>query len=220
MVTRRIHVGYAALLLPFTAFLLAACHRTAPTPVVEAPRPQPAQSLVVLLPEPDGKPTGLSVTNSAGSQTLDQPYQAVHIERADSAPTAPFMMDQPEARRMFGDVLDALPLPEASFLLYFDENKDTLTPASQDRLPAILNTVRERHSTAISVVGHTDTLGDPQYNYGLGLRRAQAVADILRRQGANPSDLFIESHGDTDLYVKTGPGVAESLNRRVEVIVR
>jgi len=95
-----------------------------------------------------------------------------------------------------------------------------MVPESEVRLPAILNTIRERHSTAISLIGHTDTTADSQFNYRLGLRRAQGVAAILRERGLDTSNLFVESHGDADLVVKTGRGVSERRNRRVEVIVR
>jgi peptidoglycan-associated lipoprotein len=204
---------------------LLACHHTAKTQVVPpapAVRPQaaPAPNLVVLLPEPDGKPGGLSVTNQGGTQNLTQPYQAIRIENANTAPSAPFTMDQAEVRRVFGTIVDALPAPEVSFLLYFAEASETLTPESSAQIPAILNMIRDRHSTAISVIGHTDTTGNPQANYQLGLRRAQTVSAIIRQQGTAADSIFVESHGDADLLVKTARGVAEARNRRVEVIIR
>jgi len=189
----------------------------------QAPPPAPPaakESLVVLLPDPAGKPSAISVTNQAGTQTLSQPYQAVHMARSDIAPSPPFTMDPAEVRRIFGAVLDALPAQEVAFTLYFGEGSETLLPESQAQIPAILNTIRERHSTAISVIGHTDTTANPQFNYRLGLSRAQGVAAILRAQGVENSSLYVDSHGDTDLAVQTARGVAESRNRRVEVIVR
>ena len=84
----------------------------------------------------------------------------------------------------------------------------------------ILNAILERHSTAVTVTGHTDTTATHEFNYRLGLRRAQNVADTLRSQGVNDSDLFVSSHCDADLLIKTGPNTPEAQNRRVEVIVR
>jgi peptidoglycan-associated lipoprotein len=95
-----------------------------------------------------------------------------------------------------------------------------LNTDSQAMIPAILDAIRQRHSTSITVTGHTDTVDTPQFNYNLGLRRANGVATILLGQGVKASDLFISSHGDADLLVKTARGVAELRNRRVEVIVR
>jgi outer membrane protein OmpA-like peptidoglycan-associated protein len=190
-----------------------------PPPALPAP-PPPKENLVVLLPDPEGKSSSISVTNAAGAQTLSQPYQAVRVERPDTAPTPAFPMEQAEVRRRFGAVLDALPAAEIKFALYFTLNSDALLPESTAQIPAILDAIRERRSTAITVISHTDTTATPQFNYDLGLRRAQGVADTLNARGVDSSILIVTSHGQSDLAVKTGNGVPESLNRRVEVIVR
>jgi outer membrane protein OmpA-like peptidoglycan-associated protein len=194
--------------------------RAAAPPPTPPATPAVKQNVFVLLPEPQGSSSGIVVKNQGGSQDLTQPYQAVRVQRIDVAPSPPFTLDQPEVRRVFGSALDALPPPEVVFVLHFDEGRDVLNAESQAQIPAILNAIRERSSTAITVTGHTDTTADPQFNYQLGLRRAQTVAGILRNGGVNATDLFISSHGDADLLVKTARGVAEAQNRRVEVIVR
>src|SRR5262249_35484269 len=102
----------------------------------------------------------------------------------------------------------------------FDQGKDTLNAESIAMIPAILDAIRQRSSTAISVTGHADTVDTPDRNYRIALSRAQGVAKILQDKGVNPSDLFVASHGDADLLVKTLRGVDEPRNRRVEVIVR
>jgi len=213
MATNWFRAGALSLALFFTA--------CAPKRAAAPPAPPPAkQNVFVLLPEPEGESSGIVVRNQGGAQDLSQPYQAVRVERNDVSPSAPFTLDQAEVRRLFGAAMDVLPAPEVQFLLYFDEGRDVLNAESEALIPTILNAVRERHSTAITVTGHTDTTADPQFNYQLGLRRAQRVAGILRGQGVNASDLFVSSHGDADLLVKTARGVAEARNRRVEVIVR
>jgi len=202
----------------FLAVLISACapKRAAAPP----PPPAPRQNIFALLPEPEGTTTGIVVRNQAGSQELSQPYQAVRVERADVAPGAPFAIDQTEVRRLFGAALDVLPAPEIQFVLHFDEFSVVLTAESQAQMPLILAAIRERHSTAITVTGHTDTVDTPQVNYRVGLQRAQNVAAILRGQGVNPDDLFISSHGDADLLVPTRREEPNAQNRRVEVIVR
>ena len=213
MATTCLQVGVMLLL-----FFAAAC---APKRVAAPPAPPPPkQNVFVLLPDPEGNPGGIVVRNQAGAQDLSQPYQAVRVERPDVSPSPPFTLDQADVRRLFGAALDVLPAPEIQFVLHFDEGRDVLTAESEAQIPAILNAIRERHSTAITVTGHTDTTADPQFNYQLGMRRAQRVAGILQGQGVSASDLFVSSHGDTDLLVKTPRGVAEARNRRVEVIVR
>lgn len=184
------------------------------------PPPQPRQNVFVLLPEPDGGPSSIVVSNQAGAQNLNQPYQAVRVERADVAPGAPFPLDQAGVRRLFGAAIDVLPAPEVLFVLHFAGDSDTLNAESAARLPDILASIRERRSTSITVTGHTDTTATREYNYQLGLRRARNVAATLRSQGVSDSDLFIASHGDADLLEPTGPNTPNAQNRRVEVIVR
>jgi outer membrane protein OmpA-like peptidoglycan-associated protein len=178
------------------------------------------QNVVALLPEGDGTATAIAVTNQAGTQDLTQPYQAVRVARNDAPPSSPVTLTQADVTRLFGPALDVMPAAEVQFVLHFDEGTDVLNAESQAALPAILKTIRDRRSTAITVTGHTDTVDTPQYNYDLGMRRATRVADILRGQGVNNSDLFISSHGDADPIVKTARGVANAENRRVEIIVR
>jgi outer membrane protein OmpA-like peptidoglycan-associated protein len=179
-----------------------------------------SQNVFALLPEPGGKSAGIVVKNAAGAQELSQPYQAVRVERNDVAPGTPFTLSEADVKRLFGAAIDVLPTPEVQFVLHFDEGREELNAESQALIPAILNAIRERHSTVITVTGHTDTVASPEFNYELGLRRAQGVAAILLNQGVDPSYLFVSSHGDSDLLVKTDRGVVEARNRRVEVIVR
>jgi len=212
---RKKHLWRGVLWLALFSMACAPKHAAAPPPP-----PPPKQNVFVLLPEGNGTSGGIVVRNQAGAQDLSQPYQAVRVERADVAPSAPFTLDPAEVTRLFGAAVDALPLPEILFVLHFDEGRDVLNAESEAQFPAILNAIRERQSTAITVIRHTDTTATPQFNYQLGIRRAQGVAALLLRQGVTADDLFVSSHGDTDLLVKTGPGVAEARNRRVEVIVR
>ena len=210
---KRVATGVALVLL------LAAASCAPKRPAPQPPPPAP-QSVVALLPEPDGTAGEIVVRNQAGTQALNQPNQAVRLVRNDTPPSAPYLLTAEEVRRLFGSAIDVLPEPEILFVLHFDENRDVLTAESQALIPAILNAVTQRHSTSISVTGHTDTTATPEYNYALGLRRAQNVENVLLTNGVSAGNVFVSSHGDTDLVVKTGRGVAEPRNRRVEVIVR
>ena len=74
--------------------------------------------------------------------------------------------------------------------------------------------------TRIEVNGYTDTSGTPRYNQGLSVRRAQAVAAELVRDGVPAAAISIHGFGETNLLVPTGPGVREPQNRRVEIVIR
>ena len=204
--------------IPALLIFAAGCAKK-PAPVPPPPPPQP-QNIFALLPDPDGRNTSIVVKNSAGEQEINQPNRAVRVAGATVPPTAPFEIDQPTGRRLFGAALDALPSAEVHFTLSFDLAQDALNAASQAQIPAILRAIQDRHSTNISVTGHTDTQGNAAANYTLGLNRARTVAALLRAQGVEADNLFVTSHGEADLLVQTPRGIDEPQNRRVEVIVR
>jgi outer membrane protein OmpA-like peptidoglycan-associated protein len=112
------------------------------------------------------------------------------------------------------------PAPARSYLVFFDWDKATLTTRAQQIIKeAADNSTRVKY-TRIEVNGYTDTSGTPQYNQGLSVRRAQAVAAELVKDGVPQGAIAIQGFGETHLLVPTGPGVREPQNRRVEIIIR
>jgi len=201
-------------LLPIALLLLAAACATPPKP------PPPAsRDVIVLLPDDQGK-TGAIVVSSGGvERRLDRPGETVTVE-AGSPPGLPAVMPDREVRAIAGPALAALPKPPARFILYFEHDSVNLTPESQAILKNVLETIRDRSPVDVSVVGHTDTVGKKEYNYALSMKRARAVASILRRNGVDPSVLDITSHGKDNPLVPTGDQVPEPRNRRVEITIR
>ncbi|HEX3349449.1 MAG TPA: OmpA family protein, partial [Acetobacteraceae bacterium] len=102
----------------------------------------------------------------------------------------------------------------------FDWDRADLTPrARQVIAEAAQNSGKVQH-TRIEVNGYTDTSGTPAYNQRLSVRRADAVAAELVRDGVPRNQMDIHGYGETHLLVQTGPGVREPQNRRVEIIYR
>lgn len=130
------------------------------------------------------------------------------------------MMPGQELLSFAGPALAALPKPPAQFILYFEHDSIDLTKESLAVLQKVFETIRSRAPLDVSVVGHTDTVGKKEYNYALSLKRAKAVASILRGKGVDPSILQITSHGKDNPLVPTGDQVSEPRNRRVEITVR
>jgi OOP family OmpA-OmpF porin len=107
-----------------------------------------------------------------------------------------------------------------SYLVFFDWDKATLTPRAQQIIKQAADNSTTVKYTRIEVNGYTDTSGTPQYNQGLSIRRAQAVAAELVKDGVPQGAIAIQGFGETHLLVPTGPGVREPQNRRVEIIIR
>ncbi len=112
------------------------------------------------------------------------------------------------------------PAPARSYLVFFDWDKATLTTRAQQIIKEAADNSTKVAYTQIEVNGYTDTSGTPQYNQGLSMRRADAVAAELVKDGVPKNVIAIRGFGETHLLVPTGPGVREPQNRRVEIIIR
>jgi OOP family OmpA-OmpF porin len=112
------------------------------------------------------------------------------------------------------------PAPARSYLVFFDWDRADLTERARSIVKEAADNSTRVQVTRIEVNGYTDTSGTPQYNQGLSIRRAQAVAAELTRDGVPKDAIAIQGFGDTHLLVSTGPGVREPQNRRVEIVIR
>jgi outer membrane protein OmpA-like peptidoglycan-associated protein len=111
------------------------------------------------------------------------------------------------------------PAPSRSYLVFFDWDKASLTDRARQIIKEAADNSTRVQYTRIEVNGYTDTSGTPQYNQGLSVRRAQAVAAELVRDGVPQAGISIQGFGETHLLVPTAAGVREPQNRRVEIII-
>ncbi len=172
---------------------------------------------VVLLPEKDGRPTAVSVRQGDKEVILDQPYAAAKTTQLGPRT---YVANPQDVDAQFGSALAARPARAVSFTLYFVEGKDEFTDQSKQVVSGILAEIAKRPVPDILVVGHTDTVGSDQANDALGQQRAEIVRVALIGLGIAPDAIRALSRGKRSLAVQTPNGVAEPLNRRVEIIVR
>ncbi|CAG0954498.1 Outer membrane protein P5 [Burkholderiales bacterium] len=174
-------------------------------------------STVVLLPEPDGRATAVSVSDSRGEVVLDRPFAAV---RGSPFGAQPYVASPEEVQSTFGATLAALPRGEAAYIVHFDEGKDRLSDDSRAVLDQAFAEIASRPVPDVLVVGHTDRVGSDAVNDALARQRADSVRTELVRRGLPPESVQASSRGSRDPIVPTAAGVAEPRNRRVEIIVR
>ena len=178
------------------------------------------KNYVVLLEDLDKTTGAVAITNPSETRVLDQANFAVGMDDKEKPPSKPFPMKAEKIQEVFGKALDATPEPPISFTLYFEFNRTKLLPSSKKQIPEIISAISQRKTPNISTIGHADRSGDEQYNYGLALRRAKAVRNILAKTGLDPNAIEVTSHGENNPLVETADGVYEPRNRRVEVTVR
>lgn len=177
------------------------------------------KSMIVLLPDQDGKVGSIEVTNEQGSQVADQAGEGVTVDGSGKPQAAPPMSEE-EIKATFGAALAVEPLPPQSFLLYFKTSSFELTNGSAALLQPILDVINKTQSTDVSVIGHADRSGSKEYNFTLSTKRAQTVRDLLVGKGVDPAILEVTSYGEANPLVPTPDNVKEPKNRRVEVIIR
>jgi len=181
---------------------------------------KPGEALVVLLPDGDSGRTGAAgVSNRSGSVDLAAARDSTLVA-SNRAPGAVTTMSEADVKRLFADVLSALPAAPQRFTLFFRFESDDLTDESRALLADVIKAVQSHTLPEVAVVGHTDTMGTRQANAALGLKRAVMVRDLLVNAGLAPAMIEVASHGEADLLVHTPDETPEPRNRRVDITVR
>jgi outer membrane protein OmpA-like peptidoglycan-associated protein len=182
---------------------------------VTRPPPKPP-SYAVLLDNPDGSVGAITITGTRGQIVVTRSRFGATLDGSAQA----CVFDQTQLDSDFGEVLAARPQLPVTFLLYFEGTGTTLTAESQAQISRIIAAVANRPVPDVSIIGHTDTLGDAESNERLGLQRAELVAKLIAGAGLKVSELTVTSHGEFNLLVKTPDETAEPKNRRVEITIR
>ena len=111
-------------------------------------------------------------------------------------------------------------LAPKSWVVYFDFDKTDLSDQSLATIGDAAAYAATSSKSLVVVEGHTDLAGSSDYNDGLAADRAEVVAGNLRDVGVPKGDVAVSSYGQELPAVATPDGVAEPLNRRVEIQVR
>ncbi|MDD5391493.1 MAG: OmpA family protein [Thiothrix sp.] len=99
----------------------------------------------------------------------------------------------------------------------FDFDKATLKPAGKANLDQFMAGMGGAKVSAITVVGHTDSVGTDAYNQGLSERRASSVAGYLSSKGVPAAAIQASGKGESQPVADNGTKAGRAANRRVEV---
>ena len=103
--------------------------------------------------------------------------------------------------------------------LLFDFDSEALRSTTKTNLTRLAETLKKYDKTNIIVFGHTDNIGDSNYNLKLSERRAKAVSNYLSMKSIPSQRLKPEGLGETDPVVDNSSDQGRQLNRRVEVTI-
>lgn len=102
----------------------------------------------------------------------------------------------------------------------FASGSATLNSAVHGTLNNIASTLNEYPASTITVVGHTDSMGEEHANLDLSRRRATAVADYLAQRGIQRSRMVVDGRGESEPIADNGTEAGRAQNRRVEMHIQ
>ena len=100
----------------------------------------------------------------------------------------------------------------------FDLDQASLAPGAARNIAKIAAFMRSYPERRAVIEGHTDSLGEADYNLNLSRDRAFAVRDALVDAGIKTSRLSTQGFGETLPVASNKTAVGKQKNRRVEII--
>lgn len=101
--------------------------------------------------------------------------------------------------------------------VYFDFDQYTITPAMQTKLSDNSSLVKEAaEKYTIKLEGNCDEWGSDEYNFALGLKRADSVKKALVAQGVHASNVTLVSYGESNPTCTDKTKECWAKNRRVD----
>ena len=109
----------------------------------------------------------------------------------------------------------SLGLPER---LLFDFNKSDIKPENGKEIVRLAKQLNKYDLQKLKIVGHTDDIGNPEYNQKLSEERAQSVAGIFLKEGFKQTNLNVIGRGSNQPFVTSTSDENRASNRRVAII--
>lgn len=113
-----------------------------------------------------------------------------------------------------GSLLIAFPEVQA-----FSFDGESISGELQAALSDVVNVLIEYPKTNIDVLGHTDNIGNTDYNDTLSENRALQVGDYLIQQGILASRVTASGMGPSAPIADNSTAAGRAANRRVELII-
>lgn len=102
-------------------------------------------------------------------------------------------------------------------LFKFDSHE--LNEEAKKMLSELCSVITEIPNTKIKVIGHTDNIGEKEYNIILSKNRAATVGNFIREAGIETSNITEDGKGFSEPIADNKSEIGRAKNRRVEIFI-
>lgn len=112
---------------------------------------------------------------------------------------------------------DLLRITVIASKIYFETNSAKLKLISNTQLDDLAQILSRYNGVNLTIEGHTDNVGEDQYNQELSQKRTESVRDYLISKGVSASRLTAIGYGETRPIADNKTTAGKAKNRRVEL---
>ena len=116
----------------------------------------------------------------------------------------------------------SIPGPQQGLLgqrtIYFSFDSSVIKGQGTAIVAAHAKYLADHPNARVRLEGNTDERGSPEYNIGLGMRRAQSVREAMLLQGASADQITVVSYGAERPVDPAHNRAAWAKNRRVNIV--
>jgi len=152
-----------------------------------------------------------AISGAAVGNYMDKQQRKLEQELANER-----LNNQIKVTRIDEETLRLDVLSEASF----DINSATINEGFVSSLQTMADVIGEYDSTAVHVIGHTDSSGAEGFNQLLSEKRASSVSRHLSSNGVDQSRMRTSGRGESMPRMPNDTRAGRSSNRRVEVYLK
>ncbi len=105
-------------------------------------------------------------------------------------------------------------------LVNFEYDEAELTPVSQAKVTRIIERIKRAGDIQIEIYTYTDDIGSDAYNLALSRRRADALRNLLIRNGIDASAITAIAMGEKQPIADNSTESGQAINRRGEFVFR
>jgi outer membrane protein OmpA-like peptidoglycan-associated protein len=163
---------------------------------------------------------GFAASGCASHRFVRDNLAVVDTRVTEVAGTAGEALDRANAAHKLaeGKFLYEVVLSDDSMKFPTDEH--TLSPEAEARLAELVQRLKaENRNVYLEIQGHTDAVGDADYNEQLGEARAEAVRRFLSRDGIALNRMATISYGEEAPVAPNDTPEGRAQNRRVAIVV-